>query len=94
MKKEKKIEMFVNSNPFETRVAITEDGSLAELYVERPEERKVTGNVYKGRVARVLPGMQSAFINVGLARTAFLHASRRLWFYHQDGMRGGLGAGP
>jgi len=75
MKKEKKIEMFVNSNPFETRVAITEDGSLAELYVERPEDRKVTGNVYKGRVARVLPGMQSAFINVGLARTAFLHVS-------------------
>jgi len=75
MKKDKKIEMFINANPFETRVAITEDGSLAELYVERPEERKVTGNVYKGRVARVLPGMQSAFINVGLARTAFLHVS-------------------
>jgi len=75
MKKDKKIEMFVNSNPFETRVAITEDGTLSELYIERPEERKVTGNVYKGRVARVLPGMQSAFINVGLARTAFLHVS-------------------
>ncbi len=73
--REKKIEIFVNSNPFETRVAITENGSLAELYVERPEGRKVTGNVYKGRVARVLPGMQSAFINVGLARTAFLHVS-------------------
>ncbi len=75
MKKEKKIEIFVNSNPFETRVAITEDGSLAELYIERPEGRKVTGNIYKGRVARVLPGMQSAFINVGLDRTAFLHVS-------------------
>ncbi len=75
MKKNKTIEMFVNSNPFETRVAITEDAALSELYVERPEERKVTGNVYKGRVARVLPGMQSAFINVGLARTTFLHVS-------------------
>ncbi len=75
MKKEKKTEIFVNSNPFETRVAITEDGSLAELYIERPEGRKITGNIYKGRVARVLPGMQSAFINVGLARTAFLHVS-------------------
>ncbi|MFQ5353791.1 MAG: ribonuclease E/G [Thermodesulfobacteriota bacterium] len=73
--RDKKIEIFVNSNPFETRVAITEDGSLAELYVERPEGRKVTGNVYKGRVARVLPGMQSAFINIGLSRTAFLHVS-------------------
>ncbi len=75
MKKEKKIEIFVNSNPFETRVALTEDGSLAELYIERPEGRKVTGNIYKGRVARVLPGMQSAFINIGLERTAFLHVS-------------------
>ncbi len=73
--RDKKTEIFINSNPFETRVAITENGSLAELYVERPEGRKVTGNVYKGRVARVLPGMQSAFINVGLARTAFLHVS-------------------
>ncbi len=75
MKKEKTIEIFVNSNPFETRVALTEDGSLAELYIERPEGRKVTGNIYKGRVARVLPGMQSAFINIGLERTAFLHVS-------------------
>lgn len=59
--------------PFETRVAVREDGRLVELYVERERERSIVGNLYKGRVSRVLPGMQAAFVDVGLERDAFLY---------------------
>ena len=68
-------EILISSNPFETRVARVEGGRLVEFYVERAKDRGYTGNIYKGKVVRVLPGMQSAFVEVGLARTAFLHVS-------------------
>lgn len=68
-------EIIINANPFETRIAKIEDGKLVEFYVERARDRGLTGNVYKGTVVRVLPGMQAAFVEVGLDRTAFLHVS-------------------
>lgn len=68
-------EILVNINPFESRVAIVEQGRLAEFYAERLKDRVITGNIYKGRVVRVLPGMQSAFIDIGIQRTAFIHVS-------------------
>ncbi|MBI5598205.1 MAG: Rne/Rng family ribonuclease [Deltaproteobacteria bacterium] len=70
-----KKEILIDSNPFETRLAITEDDRLAEFYVERKRDRGITGNIYKGKVVRVLPGMQAAFVEIGLERTAFLHAA-------------------
>ncbi|OGQ54759.1 MAG: ribonuclease G [Deltaproteobacteria bacterium RIFCSPLOWO2_02_FULL_53_8] len=74
MKPNKK-EIIVNTNQFETRVAVVEHGRLVEFYVERLKDRGLTGNIYKGKIVRVLPGMQSAFVEAGLARTAFLHVS-------------------
>lgn len=71
--KKKDSEILINSNPFETRVAVVEGGRLAEFQLERGKDRGITGNIYKGKVVRVLPGMQSAFVEAGLARTAFLH---------------------
>ncbi len=68
-------EILINITPQETRVAILENGMLHELYIERSRSRGLVGNVYKGRVARVLPGMEAAFIEVGLERAAFLHVS-------------------
>lgn len=68
-------EIIVNADPNETRIAILEDRQLVELLVERPDERRIVGDIYKGRVNAVLPGMQAAFVELGLARTAFLHAS-------------------
>jgi ribonuclease G len=68
-------EMVVNVSPRETRAALLENGILQELFVERASRLGLTGNLYKGRVSRVLPGMQAAFIDIGLERTAFLHVS-------------------
>ena len=68
-------ELLVNVTPRETRVAVIENGVLQELHVERASRRGLVGNIYKGRVCRVLPGMQAAFVDVGLGRAAFLHAS-------------------
>jgi ribonuclease G len=68
-------EMIISSNGHETRVAILEDDQLAELFVEREQNRGVVGNVYKGRVSKVLPGMQSSFIDIGLERDGFLYVS-------------------
>ena len=68
-------DILVNWTPQETRVAIIENGALQELHIERALERGLVGNVYLGKVARVLPGMQSAFIDVGLERAAFLHVA-------------------
>ncbi|MBA1146071.1 ribonuclease G [Ectothiorhodospiraceae bacterium WFHF3C12] len=65
----------MNVTPRETRVAVAENGVLQELYIERARRRGLVGNIYRGEVSRVLPGMQAAFIDVGLERTAFLHAS-------------------
>src|SRR5437588_2507190 len=68
-------ELFVSSTPHETKVAIVEDDQLTEMYYERENEYTLAGSIYKGRVTRVLPGMQSAFVNVGLERDAFLYVS-------------------
>ena len=68
-------DILVNWSPQETRVAIVEHGAVQELHVERTLERGLVGNIYAGKVARVLPGMQSAFIDIGLERAAFLHVA-------------------
>src|ERR687890_2674676 len=68
-------EMIVSTNGHETMVAILEDDLVAEIFVERERQRGVVGNVYKGRVSKVLPGMQSAFIELGLERDGFLYVS-------------------
>ena len=68
-------EMIIASNGHETRVAILEDDLVAEIFVERERNRGVVGNVYKGRVSKVLPGMQSAFVDIGLERDGFLYVS-------------------
>ena len=67
--------ILIDAAPWETRVAVLEDTALGELYVERGRDRSVAGNVYKGSVVRVLPGMQAAFVDVGLEKAAFLHVS-------------------
>ena len=68
-------EILINVTPQETRVAVVENGVLQEVYIERIRSRGIVGNIYKGRVVRVLPGMQAAFVDIGLERAAFLHAS-------------------
>src|SRR5258708_8199345 len=68
-------ELFVSSTPHETKVAIVEEDQLAEVYFERENEYTLAGSSYKGRVTRVLTGMQSAFVNVGLERDAFLYVT-------------------
>jgi ribonuclease G len=68
-------DILINWSPQETRVAVVETGAVQELHVERTLERGLVGNVYLGKVARVLPGMQSAFIDIGLERAAFLHVA-------------------
>ncbi|MBP3984896.1 ribonuclease G [Pseudoxanthomonas helianthi] len=68
-------EILVNVTPRETRVAVVESGMLQELHIERGWRRGVVGNLYKGKVQRVMPGMQAAFVDVGLERAAFLHAN-------------------
>jgi ribonuclease G len=70
-----KQEIFINSTPQESRIAIIEDGLLAEFLIERKEEMGIAGNIYKGKVSRVLPGMQAAFVDIGMEKAAFLHAS-------------------
>ncbi|MDR1425005.1 MAG: ribonuclease G [Azoarcus sp.] len=78
------IEFLLNFTPQEVRVAIVEQGVVQELHVERPASRGIVGNIYLGRVVRVLPGMQSAFIDIGLERTAFLHVAD-IWSERQNG---------
>ena len=68
-------EILINVTPSETRVAVVENGVLQEVHIERTSKRGLVGNIYKGKVGRVLPGMQAAFIDIGLERAAFLHAS-------------------
>src|SRR3989337_1029004 len=68
-------EIVINSGPNETRIAILADKDLVEIMVERPDARRRVGDIYKGRVNAVLPGMQAAFVDLGLEKTAFLHAS-------------------
>jgi ribonuclease G len=68
-------DILINWSPQETRVAVVEDGAVQELHMERTLERGLVGNIYCGRVVRVLPGMQSAFVDIGLERAAFLHVA-------------------
>ncbi len=68
-------EILINVTPSEVRAALLENGVLQEIYIERAARRGVISNIYKGRVSRVLPGMQAAFVDIGLPRTAFLHVS-------------------
>jgi len=68
-------EILINVTPRETRVAIVENGLLQEIHIERASRLGLVGNIYKGRVSRVLPGIQAAFVDIGLERTAFLHAA-------------------
>src|SRR5256714_12718123 len=68
-------ELVVSSNRHETRVAILEDDQLVEIYFQRQQEYSLAGSIHKGRVTRVLPGMQSAFVDIGLDRDAFLYVS-------------------
>src|SRR5207253_6929778 len=65
----------VTANGHETQVAILEDDLLSEIFIERERQRGVVGNIYKGRVSKVLPGMQCAFIDIGLERDGFLYVS-------------------
>lgn len=67
-------ELLINVTPSESRVALVENGLLQELHLERADDISFVGNIYFGKVERVLPGMQAAFVNIGLSRTAFLHA--------------------
>ena len=68
-------DILINWTPQETRVAVVENGAVQELHLERALERGLVGNIYQGKVARVLPGMQSAFVDIGLERAAFLHVA-------------------
>jgi len=77
-------DILINWSPQETRVAVVEHGAVQEIHVERALERGLVGNVYLGKVARVLPGMQSAFIDIGLERAAFLHVAD-VWHPPQEG---------
>ena len=70
-------DILINWSPQETRVALVENGALQEMHIERSLETGLVGNIYSGKVARVLPGMQSAFIDIGMERSAFF-ACRRL----------------
>ena len=68
-------EIIINSSTTQTRVAITEDGYLADFFVDYPENRRMVGDIYLGKVARVLPGIKAAFIDIGMKHDAFLHFS-------------------
>ena len=68
-------ELVINAASHETRIALIENGTIAELYIERSREKGIVGNIYKGRVVRVLPGMQAAFVDIGLEKAAFLYVA-------------------
>ena len=68
-------ELVINARPHETRVALIENGIVVELHIERKTGQELMGNIYRGRVVRVLPGMQAAFVDTSLDRSAFLYVS-------------------
>src|SRR4051812_1098738 len=68
-------EMIISAGDHDTRVAILEEDQVVEIFIERERQRGVVGNIYKGRVSKVLPGMQSSFVDIGLERDAFLYVS-------------------
>lgn len=76
-------ELLINVTPMECRVALIENGTVNELFIERTAKRGLVGNIYKGKVVRVLPGMQAAFVDIGLSRTAFLHINDMVWSRNQ-----------
>jgi ribonuclease G len=78
-----KRDILINASPRETRVAILEDDQLVELLVDRPDNRRMVGDIYLGKVEAVLPGIQAAFVNIGTEKAAFLHASDLV--YDEDG---------
>lgn len=80
--------IYINITPHETRVAMVQQGALQELHIERTLTRGLVGNVYLGKVVRVLPGMQSAFVDIGLERAAFLHVAD-IWEYRQQAQAAG-----
>nr|MBA3891711.1 ribonuclease E/G [Gemmatimonadaceae bacterium] len=80
-----KRDILINANPRETRVAIMEDEQLVELLVERPDARRMVGDIYLGRVEAVLPGIQAAFVDIGTEKSAFLHASDLVYPESDDG---------
>src|SRR6185436_3103924 len=80
-----KREILINGSPRETRVAIIEDDQLVELLVDRPEARRMVGDIYLGRVEAVQPGIQAAFVDIGTEKAAFLHASDLVWDEDGDG---------
>ena len=92
-------EMIISSSAHETRVAILEDDQVAEIFIERERQRGVVGNLYKGRVSKVLPGMQSAFVDLGLERDGFLYVtdviapSEEFDRFETDDENGGSGSG-
>ena len=78
-------EVLINVTPQETRVAILEQGIVQELHIERASSLGIVGNIYRGTVVRVLPGMQSAFVEIGLQRAAFLHAADIMECHAEEG---------
>src|SRR5881398_3074538 len=68
-------EIVINATKYESRIAVLDEGQTVELWIERTRHRTIVGNIYKGRVTKVLPGMQSAFVDLGLERDAFLYVS-------------------
>src|SRR5690349_7750606 len=77
-------ELFISTTPHETKVAVVDDEQLSEIYFERENEYTLAGSIYKGKVTRVLPGMQSAFVDIGLERDAFLYVSDFMDLEQQD----------
>ena len=69
------VELLINVTHMETRVALVEQGILQEVHVERSAKLDLVGNIYKGKITRILPGMQAAFVDIGMEKSAFLHAS-------------------
>ena len=85
--------IIINASAIETRIALCEANALAELHVESGEEHSIVGNIYKGKVLRVLPGMQAAFVEIGLDKAAFMHVSDFWRAPGADGAEGGAGEG-
>ncbi len=81
--------VYVNVTPHETRVAVRENGVLVDLFVERQRERSIVGSLYKGRISRVLPGMQAAFVDIGLERDAFLYVDDVAETLEEEGVEPG-----
>src|SRR6201982_2321061 len=77
-------EIYISSTPHETRLAIVENDALAEIYYERENEYTLAGSIYNGKVTRVLPGMQSSFVDIGLERDAFLYVTDFLELEDQE----------